>query len=158
MLSVVVFRCRAVISVLTFQYFNKFVPLRQQSDIAKVGYRGAFIHNFLKYPSASTEGTNQLYLMGYSNFFCSFYNHKKQPTGVTLLKRIPSALKTYQLAQCSDSDRVKSYVMVKIGKTGTSTLIFMLARFMNTEGLSILRPSVGLFINWLKPRQQGKYL
>ena len=51
--------------------------------------------------------------------------------------------------------RVKSFVLAKISKTGTSTLYIMFLRFKEIERVSIVEPVQGVFIDWTKPEGKG---
>ena len=54
------------------------------------------------------------------------------------------------------NSRVKSFVLAKISKTGTSTLCVMFLRFKKIERVSIIEPVKGFFIDWTKPEGKGK--
>ena len=62
-----------------------------------------------------------------------------------------------ETSACMNSkSRVKSFVLAKISKTGTSTLYIMFLRFKEIERVSIVEPVQGVFIDWTKPEGKGK--
>lgn len=55
--------------------------------------------------------------------------------------------------QCSSAAaKVKQFVMVKIGKTGTTTMRSIFVRFASRNRLSCLNPAAGRFVNWRKQK------
>ena len=60
-------------------------------------------------------------------------------------------------ASCkAGQDRVKRFVMVKVGKTGTTTLCHMMTRFIRLNNLSVVAQTISAAVQWWKGRNIGQ--
>ena len=51
---------------------------------------------------------------------------------------------------------MKRFVMVKVGKTGTTTLCHMMTRFIRLNNLSVVAQTISAAVQWWKGRNIGQ--
>lgn len=102
----------------------------------------------------------------YLILFLSPTSHYKEPSPACHCDEqqpLPPAQQSYELRfddpvtqRCSKREDVcKAYVLVKVSKTGTTTLCTILSRYLHLNNLTMITPASGYAIQWWRSRNSG---